>query len=310
MSKLEHQDPINKVISRIEKLNTDPQSKSGYTEKEIVGGVLRDIDSPTLVVEGDDDVKIYGWIIDQYFNSRIKLVPAGTRSELEAIYKKVTANRDDFPLVPIVFIADRDLDLFSNCPPSYPDIIWTKGYCIENDLYLAGESLLKREFLRKSEKRLFNDVLHTVIEWFAFEIEEHKSGKPTRLKVKLGKIIPPGPDSPPTQTKMSPDFRHKRKFRHPQEENYKKIRNNHRRLLKGKYIFAALVRYLNYAGRVPQYNRFQLYDRICSNPVSEKWRDELVREIGRAINKEKKTISTLVAKKGPAAGKIESTPKN
>lgn len=299
MLKSGEQDSIDKVLGKLEKTNTD----RGYTEKEIVGGVLRDIDSPTLVVEGDDDVKIYGWIIDQYFERKIKLVPAGTRSKLETIYKEVTTNRRNFPLVPIVFVADRDLDLFSSSPPSYPGIIWTKGYCIENDLYLVGESLLKREFLRKSEKKLFGDVLNTMIEWFAFEIEEHKNGKRTRLQVKLGKLIPPGSDNPPTQTKMCPNFARRRKFRRPRKEHYIKIKNNYRLVLKGKYLFDALVRYLSYAGRVPQYNKFQLYDRICSNPISERWRSGLVRKIEEAISKEKRTIATLAAKKGSAKGK-------
>jgi hypothetical protein len=302
-SKPKHQDFINEVLSRIEKVNSDPQDEGGYTEKETVGGVLRDIDSPTLVVEGPDDVTIYRWIVETYFNGEIKLVPVGGRSEVEKIYKNVYANRHKYPFVPIVFIADKDMDVFSKPPLSHKDIIWTEGYSIENDLYTVGEAEL-RKLLKGVEPELYQKVLNTIIEWFAFEVQQYKSGRPINISAKLKNIVPIGADTPPTEIKMGHKFRETRglnppeKFCVPDKAIHKEVKDGYRRKLRGKYLFDVLVRYLNYQGREPQYGRIFLWDRVFRADASKAWRIKMVNRIKDRINKDSSRIRRLQEKKG------------
>ena len=57
-------------------------------------------------------------------------------------------------------MADKDLWLFSGIPPDYPDIIWTEGYSIENDLY-AGASL--EDLLNADEVDEHGQVLDSIM---------------------------------------------------------------------------------------------------------------------------------------------------
>ena len=293
---------IGDVINGIGKANANRQGTRGYTEKEITGGVLRDIDSPTLVVEGPDDVTIYRWIVDKYFKSiGMQVVPVDGRSQVEKHYTQVMNNRANYPLLPIVFTADQDLDVFSVPPPGYDDIIWTEGYSIENDLYTNGETQL-RALLTETEEKLYQAVLDTIIEWFAFEVQEYRSHKPTRIgrKASLKTIVPPGPDKPPTQTRMGASFRKDRVFKKPPRPFSKpnptihhEIKCSYPKNLKGKYLFGILVRYLNYEGRKPLYSHVLLWDRVFRDSSSEQWRKRLVNRINASIAKEKKRIKSI-----------------
>ena len=80
------------------------------------------------------------------------------------------ARRKEFAHLPVAFVADRDLWLFSGIPSDYPEIIWTEGYSIENDLY-AGADLEK--VLNANDVDEHRQVLDSIIEWFAFEVGEH-----------------------------------------------------------------------------------------------------------------------------------------
>ncbi|OQY57200.1 MAG: hypothetical protein DRR08_02680 [Candidatus Parabeggiatoa sp. nov. 2] len=77
--------------------------------------------------------------------------------------------KSEFSHLKTAFLADQDMWLFTAIPATYADIVWTKGYSIENDIY-AGSTLEK--LLDKNEQDDFNKVLDSVIEWFAFEVEQ------------------------------------------------------------------------------------------------------------------------------------------
>ena len=81
--------------------------------------------------------------------------------------------------MPVAFVADRDMWLFSGIPSNYDGVIWTDGYSIENDLY-AGTEL---ENLLDAEEALeHQQLLDAIVEWFAFEVEEYLEGRPFEVK--------------------------------------------------------------------------------------------------------------------------------
>ena len=113
-------------------------------------------------------MQIYQWAEGRVLASEITQMysPWVAEETLLAVYKR----RNEFAHLPVAFVADRDLWLFSGIPPGYPDIIWTEGYSIENDLY-AGATL--EDLLNADEAKEHRQVLDSIIKWFAFEVEEH-----------------------------------------------------------------------------------------------------------------------------------------
>ena len=86
---------------------------------------------PTIIVEGENDIPIYRRIEKYIGVQDADVIQVGGRNNLLSLYER----RKEFAHLPVAFVADRDLWLFSGIPPDYPDIIWTEGYSIENDLY-------------------------------------------------------------------------------------------------------------------------------------------------------------------------------
>ena len=99
--------------------------------------------------------------------------------------------------MPVAFVADKDMWLFSGIPSNYDGVIWTDGYSIENDLY-AGTEL---ENLLDAEEALeHQQTADAIVEWFAFEVEECLAGRPYEVKTHCNQVVPLG------QTQMDENF--------------------------------------------------------------------------------------------------------
>ena len=248
---------------------------------------------PTLVVEGPDDTRIYRWVKEAlgFKPTKINLLPTGGRSKLLKVYEAVDKNRNHFASVPIIFIADQDMFVFGNIPPKYSDIVFTTGYSIENDLYLSGnlEVLLDPP----KEDREHAATLNVIIEWFAFEVEEHLAGRPSCVARDLKDIVRSG------TTCMDPSFRKSRKFNPPRpffppDPNiHSKIKNNYKLMIRGKTLFDVLVRFLDDDNRKPRHSRKGLQEtafKISTNPCLK---NKLIKNIRKKIDDEDKRIAAF-----------------
>ena len=103
--------------------------RSDMTVDECVAALHRTY-LPTVIVEGKDDMQIYQWTERRVGIQNANVLPVGGKETLLAVYER----RNEYAHLPVAFVADKDLWLFSGIPPDYPDIIWTEGYSIENDL--------------------------------------------------------------------------------------------------------------------------------------------------------------------------------
>ena len=121
------------------------------------------------MVEGDDDVIIYRELTKRIGIFEVILRPSGGRDKLLQIYER----RGEFSQVPVAFIADQDMWLFSGIEPGYEDVIWTSGYSIENDLYSDAD--LER-LLDENETAEHQQILDSISTWFAFAVEEYLAG--------------------------------------------------------------------------------------------------------------------------------------
>ena len=218
------------------------------TVDELVS-TLRRSNLPTVVVEGRDDMQIFRWMEDLLKVHEVDVLGVGGRPNLFAVYDR----RSEFTHLPIAFIADRDKELFTQLPVGYEAIIWTQGYSIENDLYAGAEPSLE-SLMDPHEADEHRQVLNTIVEWFAFEVEEFLAGREYKFDHHCNEIVHLG------QTVMDDSFRQRRGFRQPNSELEQQIREAYQLQLRGKQLFQMLVRFLSKSNRQAKHSRQSLYE--------------------------------------------------
>ena len=135
------------------------------TVEEIVQ-LLKRSSLTTVIVEGKDDMTIYRWMEEKIGISKANFLPCGGRDTLLKVFER----RDEFPQIKTIFVADKDAFVYSKIPAEYSDIVWTKGYSIENDLY---EGKFVEKLLSVSEDVNFKISLKNFITYYAFEVEQY-----------------------------------------------------------------------------------------------------------------------------------------
>ena len=96
-------------------------STRDLTVDELVAALGRS-DLPTVIVEGKDDMEIYRWVEERLGSRKASVQAAGGKEKLLSIYKR----RREFPNLPVAFVADKDMWLFSGIPSDYKGIIWDR----------------------------------------------------------------------------------------------------------------------------------------------------------------------------------------
>ena len=241
-------------------------------------GVLCRARKPNIV-EGDDDVIIYRELTKRIGIFEVILRPSGGRDKLLQIYER----RGEFSQVPVAFIADQDMWLFSGIEPGYEDVIWTSGYSIENDLYSDAD--LER-LLDENETAEHQQILDSISTWFAFAVEEYLAGNSPNLDLHCDEMILPG------QTELDTGFCTRQGFRTPNPNRVQQIRSAYKLLLRGKQLFQLLVRFLSkpvHGFEKASLNDYALYNFALRMPGSHPLLDRLMEEVKRKIAAHKPT---------------------
>ena len=255
------------------------------TVEELVAALRRSA-LPTVLVEGQEDMRIYRWVEARLGNRAANVLPTGGRDTLLSVYER----RQEFSSLPVAFVADRDMWLFSGIPSNYDVVIWTEGYSIENDLYTDAErENLLGNLLDTEEAQEHQQVLDAIVEWFAFEVGEHLAGRPYEVKTHCNQVVPLG------HTKMDEDFRKSRGFRPPKEEIHRQIREKYQLQLRGKQLFQLLVRFLSASDRESKFSYPNLYEMAFKIPSSHPLMSRLLREIEHAIENQESTTRPATA---------------
>ena len=243
-------------------------------------GVLRRSNIPTIVVEGKMDIVIYRRLLERVGIQQTILLAADSRNKLLQVYER----RREFAHVPVVFIADQDMWIFSGIPEDYADIIWTQGYSIENDLYISAEL---ESFLETHQHETHQQVLNAVCRWFAFEVEAFLKGDAAHVGEGLDEIVPRG------KTELDDAFLKRRGFLPPQEEHYQQIREAYDLQLRGKLLFQILLRFLNAADRELRFQTTHhgLFAIALDRPVSSQLFDRLIQEVERKLSDQKQRFT-------------------
>ena len=218
-------------------------------------GILKSSSLPTIVVAGKENAKIIKKLVkyhkaDELLGGKQVQVDFTRKNTLLSAYER----RNEFiHILPVSFVADQEMELFTGISERYTNVIWTRGYSLKNDLYADAnlETLLEPHEVWRHQQ-----VLNSTIEWFAFEVEEFLRGKSVEMDFNLSKIVREG------ELKLDKNFCQARGFRQPSSKLVQQIRDGYQFLLPGDFLFQVLARFLNIRGRDFNFNiaNRSLYD--------------------------------------------------
>lgn len=245
-------------------------------DANIIVETLKRSNLKTVLIEGVDDIEVYRNIEDSLDIEDISFLECGGRSNLLQVYDRKGEIQDK----KLLFLCDSDTWVFFGIPEEYKgdDLLTTKGYSIENDLYSDGEDILKN-LLRKNEKIKFSNIMLNVCRWYAHEISkliEDSSHECNFADVKLLSTTKMKRNS----VNLEESFLESRGFIEPDEGLLNDIVDNAHNKLRGKYIFQAFEKI--FQERVKKditYTRSQLFDIVIKTVIGQNLEDkELVKK--------------------------------
>ncbi|MCR6639855.1 MAG: DUF4435 domain-containing protein [Sporocytophaga sp.] len=215
------------------------------TVDEIVNTLKRS-SLTTVLVEGKDDVIIYRWIEEEIGIDNANFLPCNGRDTL----LKVFLRRNEFLNIKTLFIADKDSYIYGTIPPIYEDIIWTNGYSIENDLYCGKEI---EKLLDKKEASFFNLAISNFIQYYGFEVEKVKGNLGFNLSTHPNEVLC-------EQHKLKLDFLRDINYTPPDTHVISLLTAKYDLLIRGKSLFALLLRFLCHKNRLIKHNKKALLE--------------------------------------------------
>jgi hypothetical protein len=222
----------------------------------------------TVLVEGKDDMTIYRWIEEKIGITNANFLPCGGRDKLIQVFER----RDEFSHIKTVFVADKDGYVYSGIPAEYEDIVWTKGYSIENDLY-SGK--FAERLLSVAEDVNFRVSLRNFITYYAFEVEQYNKRLIYNFSNHPNQILT---DS----HQLNTDFLQSVNFQNPTPETIEYLQNEYELLIRGKSLFALLLRFLCHKNRDIKHKKNILFE-TCFKLNENNCINELTGEIERRL---------------------------
>ncbi len=220
-----------------------------YNVDEIVT-ILKGTNIPTVLVEGKDDINVFRLIEERvaYSAKKIDFIPCGGKETLFNVYKR----KNEFSSKKVAFLADRDMNLFKDKNTHFKEIIWTKGYCIENDIFAGSKCSLK--LLNTKERSEFETTITEICRWFAFEVEKYLGDKEFNVRYSIYKICRGHP------IRLCSKFLVEIEFREPDEELLNDIIRDFKFKLRGKQIFQVLEKILTSKKRYSRFSKNNLIE--------------------------------------------------
>lgn len=243
-----------------------------YNVDEIVT-LLKGTNIPTVLVEGRDDINVFRFIEKRvaYSVKEINFIPCGGKDILFNVYRR----KNEFPSKKIAFLADRDMNLFKDRTTHLEEIIWTKGYCIENDIF-AGSNLLN--FFSPKERSEFEATVKEICRWFAFEVEKYFRSEEFIVRYSIYEICRDHP------SKLCSKFLVGIGFKEPDEELLNDIIINYKLKLRGKQIFQVLVRILATKDGYSSFSKDNLIEIALRFNQKNVYMNNLIKKISRILD--------------------------
>jgi len=221
---------------------------------EIITETLKRSSLKTVLVEGTDDVQVYRKIESRLGVRNFDILPCGGKNTLLEVFEK----KHELDSTKIMFVADKDSWVFTNVPEEYEEIFFSKGYCLENDLFEDGSELILGLLDQEEQDRFFK-IIENVSIWFAFEIEEMISKdqpSPFFDITLLSRAV-----IPDRSNEICDSFLRSRNCNGAKQERVEEIKNEYILKLRGKYLFQIFERlFQERPKKSVKYKRSQLFD--------------------------------------------------
>ena len=244
------------------------------TVEEIINTIKRS-NIPTILIEGPDDVYVYRYLKSGLNPTLVALQPCGGRTPLFTIYDR----RAEFQGKNVVFVADKDAYRFAPIPSDKDEVIFTSGYCIENDIYEGSniDNFLDKEDIDNHE------ILKTIIgKWFSFEVEKFKCEERDAVVLNgVGNHI--NNVSPIGLNEICPGFSQRVGYNEPSEEIIDLVFSEYNLNVRGKQLFQMLSRFLSAKGRSSAFTEKNLIEMALKRGNNE-FLDRLVTDINLSLS--------------------------
>ncbi|MEX2411326.1 MAG: hypothetical protein WD607_08160 [Candidatus Paceibacterota bacterium] len=240
------------------------------TAEEIIS-YLKKSNLINILVEGPDDLLIYNWIEEKINKPDVRILPCGGRCTLLKVFQK----RDEFLDKTVVFIADKDLWVFSGIPEEYQTIVFTSGYSIENDLFCCARNTINNLFTN-AELEDFNRIITNLLPWYCSEILKFKSNKEYNISLHLNQVIPA------KSSEICEHFLANIEFIEPSQVVINEVKRDNYLKLRGKFIFDAAVRQLSAKRKRSKYSRDNIFE-LCLKMEHNHHFERIINEIEEKI---------------------------
>lgn len=208
--------------------------------------LLKRTSLPTVLVEGKDDIIFYRSVEHELRNLDVDMLPAGNKDAVLEIRRKI---KEGPIMAPIVFVVDKDLWVYpiAGRPDDLADLVTTTGYSIENDLFVDGEleSLLSHE-----ERECFRADLNRFLRWYALSVDRNIKGRESGFRTHAGKVLDDHEFYTAEITLQEGEI-------YP-DALFENLQSDYASLLRGKSLFALILRQLSAKNRPVKFGGKQL----------------------------------------------------
>lgn len=220
-------------------------SKARPTVDELYA-LLKNTTIPTILVEGKDDIVFYRRIENDLEDIGIDMLPAGNKWAVLELRERIKSEPIN---APIAFVVDKDLWVYFGCDDDLNDVITTDGYSIENDIFIDGELL---GLMSNEEIGKFNDELRKFSHWYALTLTRSQQGLDVSFRETPYRVLNDS-DFYNTATQLLENELYP-------EEFFELVYSQYGKLLRGKSLFALIVRQLSRPDRRTKFGVNQLME--------------------------------------------------
>lgn len=212
--------------------------------------VLNHTNLPTILVEGQTDVKIYRYIENNILEPDANVLQCYGKNQLLKIYERRNEIKND---VKIVFLADKDMWVYDSPPNKYDGVIFTTGYSIENDI-ISGSLPALLKLLDESDKNIIDEIFDNILSWYTIEVLNYLQGKDYTIDKSIKELIDR------KTYKLRKTFCDNIKNTSKYNEVFCFINSDRELYLRGKTVLEIYEYILNRPGRNVRYNNKSIID--------------------------------------------------
>jgi hypothetical protein len=227
------------------------RSRNDVTPDEVIA-LLKRTSLPTLVVEGSDDIIVYRTFERDLADLNVSVLPVGGRSNVLEVFRR----KHEIPHTKVSFIADQDVWVTVGVPATYAHqaLIFTAGYSIENDVFIDGQL---ETLLKGAESGVFATELNAFTRWYALALSRHIAGGTDPIALHPNHVLDGG--RLPTLMALAAGESYPLAL-------FNKVFGDYKLQLRGKALFALLLRRTNAKGRGVQHSVVGLMEAVSIRP--------------------------------------------